>query len=126
MGPSQCPGLPRVKNAFTTLLLALPLHVAAMSCASGVLTCPRGINGDGGCYKPAYHQCQAGAVFPAGMQYCNRGPNGPGGAYKPAFHQCNGGAIFEAGMRYCPGGAKGPGGGYRPAFANCDQGDIGR
>jgi hypothetical protein len=124
--PSQRPGLPRVKNAFATLLLALPLHAAAMPCTGGMLACPKGLNGEGGCYKSAYEQCQAGAIFPAGMQYCNRGPNGPGGAFKPALQQCSGGVVFEAGMQYCPRGVKGPGGPYKPALSNCDQGYIGR
>ena len=124
--PSERPRLPRVKSACATLLLALPLWAAAMRCTGGMLACPKGLNGEGGCYKSAYEQCQAGAIFPAGMQYCNRGTNGPGGAFKPAFQQCNGGVVFEAGMQYCPRGLKGPGGPYKPAPSNCVQGYIGR
>jgi hypothetical protein len=125
-GEMRTQDITRVKNAFATIILALPLHAVAMSCTGGTLTCPKGLNDEGGCYKPAYQQCQAGAIFPAGMLYCNRGPNGPGGPFKPAYHQCSGGAIFDAGMLYCPAGAKGPGGAYKPASANCDHGYIGR
>lgn len=96
----------------------------AQACPSGMVACPRGAWGTGGCYRPGYASCTNGQVCSSGMQACGPGAWGRGGCYRPAYASCNNGMICSSGMQACAPGSQGRGGCYAPAYRRCVNGRI--
>ena len=71
----------KIMIAAGLLLMACGVADAAQ-CPIGMNMCSPGPNGRGGCFRPGYATCNAGAVCSSGMSYCARGSAGPGGCYR--------------------------------------------
>jgi hypothetical protein len=68
---------------------------SAQQCPEGLLRCPAGSDGSGGCYNPGSASCEDGRVCPAPLKACHKGSNGTGGCYNIGQFTCNAGKICQ-------------------------------
>lgn len=86
----------RIAVASAVALIATMAGCASepMMSPSGMMSCAKGGNGDGGIYRPGAAYCEDGAIIPSDMKLCRKGKNGDGGIYRPGMAACDAGRIY--------------------------------
>jgi hypothetical protein len=86
----------RTVIALTVITLTvISTGASAQECQGGLVRCPAGSSGSGGCYSPGSTTCEDGIICPAPLKVCRKGNKARGGCYNIGQFICDAGKICQ-------------------------------